>query len=312
MKEYTATIHAYKAVKPPRCKLERLEPVTETITMPLHYAESAPVAMRVKRPLEYTSKKDGTRKVYSSRDIELLALDGMLWKPYGNYLKPYRPGEWTIEELADICAECFTNSNPLERWPWQWSNDNEPPTGMLVRDRGTWATVENISKNVLDGCNYYASIGGNLYEPANELVYTYEPVHSRGYGYDGYVILAQEYQPGKQFTHYLCNALQDWRKVNPYTKYAKNFFDDVSGVDVIEVLLPEYVTADPHADNLRAEIEKAKEKAANCNEAANEHMRKINNLREDVKRDKEAAKRYNDDAQKFADELEAYLVESEA
>ena len=98
MMEYTATLHGYEVTTPKRCKLERLEPVTEEITLQLHYAETAPVAMRVTGPLEYTGK-DGNTYTWRNDPIELYALDGMLWKRYDTTRWHEEP--WTIEELAD-------------------------------------------------------------------------------------------------------------------------------------------------------------------------------------------------------------------
>ena len=311
MREYKATLHGYKVVTPPRCKLERLEPVTEDIVLPLHYAESAPVAMRAAGPLEYTGK-DGNRYTWRENTLELLALDGILWRPYG-----WRDGEWTIDKLASIVDE----HHILERYPWQWRDDTEPPSGMLVRDRGTWATVDNLRVALMKQCDRYAAIGGNLYEPANELVYTYERSNSWGWGKRaeeraGAVIVAKEYNPGEKFTHYLCNALQDWREVNIYDEHTERYQDkiinEVTGVDVIEVLLPEYVKADPYADFWREEIRRHEEKAENCKQAAKEHAEKARALREDAKKDREAARREIDAAAKISEKLENYLSAKEA
>ena len=318
MMEYKATLHGYKAVTPARCKLERLEPATEEITLPLHFAESAPVAMRTAGPLEYVGK-DGNTYTWRRHAIELLALDGMLWKRYDTTRWHDEP--WTIEDLARQCATHVCNENYLERHPWQWRSDPEPPSGMLVRDRGTWATLENLREQVMKGCDAYAVIGGQLYEPAEELVYTYDTYTGRGWGYRhdekaGKVIAAAEYEPGDIFTHYLCNALQDWRTVNVYDEYTDKIqdkmFNEITGADVIEVLLPEYVKADPYADFWRNEIKSHEEKAENCRAAAKEHMARSKQLREDAKRDREAAARELETARKYAEKLEAYLAEKEA
>lgn len=317
MKEYKATLHGYKIVTPARCKLERLEPATEVITMPLHFAESAPVAMRVSGPLEYTGK-DGNTYTWRHEPIELYALDDMLWKRYDT--KSWHDERWTIEELANQCAAYLCNHNVLEYYPWQWRGE-EPPTGLLVRDRGTWATLENLRGKVLEGCNKYAVIGGELFEPARELVYSYETASAWGWGRRsedraGSVICAVEYNPNDKFNKYLCNALQDWRKVNIYDEYTEDIqeklFNKVSGVDVIEVLLHEYVKADPYADFWRKEIESHKAKAANCKDAAKEHDAKARQYREDAKRDREAAKRELETVREYTDKLNAYLSESEA
>lgn len=318
MMEYQATLHGYKVVTPPRCKLERLEPTTAPITMQLHFAESAPVAMRVVRPLEYTSKEDGSRKVYSSNTIELYGLDGMLWKKYDS--RGWHEAKWTIEELARQCATYFCNENYLERYPWQWRGEGEPPSGMLVRDRGTWCTIENLREQVLKGCDKYAVIDGELYEPAKELVYTWCncKTYKNGWrtGVDGYVIAAAEYDKSDKFKYYLCNALQDWRVVNVFDEYKITLQDkminQVTGADVIEVLLPEYVTADPYGDFWRKEIESHKEKAENCKQAAKDHDEKARALREDAKRDRAAAKRELEAARKIAEKLEGYLSAKEA
>ncbi len=320
MKEYNATLHGYKVVTPPRCKLERLEPTTAPITMQLHFAESAPVAMRVSKSLEYTGK-DGNTYTWRNGGIELFALDGMLWKKYDS--RGWHDDKWTIEELAGHCATHICNENYLERYPWQWRGDNEPPSGMLVRDRGTWCTIENLREQVLKGCDRYAVIDGELYEPANELVYTYDNTsewrwynHKEGVDRTGSVIVAKEYDTCDKFAHYLCNASQDWRKVNIYDEYADKIsdkiFNNVSGVDFIEVLLPEYVTADPYGDFWRKEIESHKEKAENCNQAAKEHDEKARALREDAKKDRAAAKRELEAARKIAEKLECYLSAKEA
>ena len=319
MKEYTATLHGYEVVTPPRCKLERLEPVTADIVMPLHYAESAPVAMRAAGPLEYTGK-DGNTYTWRGEGLELLALDGMLWKRYDT--NGYHPDPWTIEELASRCATHVCNENYLERWPWQWRSMEEPPRGLLVRDRGTWSTIENLRANVLEGCDRYAVIAGELYEPARELVYTYDRYTPWGWGRKdqdgrrGSVIVAREYDPADSTRHYLCNALQDWRVVNIYDEYTDRLqdkmFNEVTGADVIEVLMPEYVHADPYADFWREEIKRHEEKAANCKEAAKTHEERARALREDAKRDREAAKRELEFARKKAEKLEAYLNAKEA
>ena len=317
MKEYTATLHGYEIVTPKRCKLERLEPVTEEITLPLHYAESAPVAMRVPGPLEYTGK-DGNTYTWRSEGLELLALDGMLWKRYDT--NRWHPEPWTLDELADQCAGSRRDSY-LHNWPWQY-RDEEPPRGRLVRDYGTWATIENLRADALEGCDRYAVIAGELYEPARELVYTYAAYTSWGWsrkdndGRRGNVIVAREYDPTDTTRHYLCNALQDWREVNYFDKYAQRIEDklvnEITGADVIEVLIPEYVQADPYADFWREEIKRHEEKAANCKEAAKAHEERARALREDAKRDREAAKREKDAARKIAEKLEAYLNAKEA
>lgn len=317
MKEYTATLHGYEIVTPPRCKLERLEPVTEEITLPLHYAESAPVAMRVSGPLEYTGK-DGNTYTWRNDGLELLALDGMLWKRYDT--SGWHDGAWTIEELADQCAGSRRDSY-FHSWPWQWRGE-EPPRGLLVRDRGTWATIENLSTDALASCNRYAVIAGELYEPARELVYTYDRYTPWGWsrkdqdGRRGSVIVAREYDPADSCRHYLCNALQDWRVVNVYDEHTERIqdkmFNEITGADVIEVLMPEYVKSDPYADFWREEIRRHEEKAANCKEAAKEHEERARALREDAKRDRDAAKREKDAARKIAEKLEAYLNAKEA
>lgn len=316
MKEYIATLHGYQIVTPKRCKLERLEPVAEEIVLPLHYAESAPVAMRVSGPLEYTGK-DGNRYTWRNESIELLALDGMLWKRYDT--SGWHNHAWTLEELAGQCATRILNSNYLAKWPWQWGDD-EPPRGLLVRDKGTWATVENLRKSVLDGCDSYAVIAGDLYEPARELVYTYD--YTSGIGWParretaGSVIVAREYDPVDSCKHYLCNALQDWREVNVFDEYVDRkrdrLINEITGADVIEVLMPEYVRADPYADFWREEIKRHEKKAANCEEAAKEHEERARALREDAKRDREAAKREKNAARETAEKLEAYLNAKEA
>ena len=319
MKEYKATLHGYKVVLPARCKLERLEPITDEVILPLHFAESAPVAMRVSGPLEYTGK-DGNTYIWRNDPIELLALDGMLWRPYGSYRRgnEWRAGEWTIDKLADIIDEYHV----LDRWPYQWRSNEEPPAGLLVRDRGTWSTIENQRAQLLDNCDRYASIGGNLYEPARELVYAYDNANTWGWGKRaedraGSVIVATEYEPGDSWRyHYLCNALQDWRKVNIYDEYTSDLqdkiFNKVTGIDVIEVFLPEYVKADPYGDFWRKEIESHKTKAANCKQAAKEHKERARALMEDAKADREAAARELETARKYTEKLNAYLSGSEA
>lgn len=311
MKEYKATLHGYKIVTPKRCKLERLEPVTEEITLPLHFAESASIAMRVNGPLTYTGK-DGNTYTWRDSSIELFALDGILWKPY-----EWKNGEWSLEKLASLIDE----HDHLERWPYQYKSDSKPPSGMLVRDRGTWATIDNLRKSLLENCDRFAVIGNDLYEPARELVYTYERSNSWGWGKraeekSGSVIVAKEYNPKEKFTHYLCNALQNWRVVNVYDEYAERIqdkmFNEVSGVDVIEVFMPEYVTADPYADFWREEIKRHEEKAANCKQAAKEHAERARALREDAKKDREAAARELETARKYTEKLNAYLDGMEA
>ena len=106
MKEYNATLHGYKVVTPPRCKLERLEPTTAPITMQLHFAESAPVAMRVSNSLEYQGK-DGNTYTWRNGGIELFALDGILWKKSDT--RGWHETKWTIDELARQCATYFCN-----------------------------------------------------------------------------------------------------------------------------------------------------------------------------------------------------------
>jgi len=314
MKEYKATLHGYEIVTPPRCKLERLEPTTCEIVLPLHYAESAPVAMRVSGPLEYTGK-DGNTYTWRGEGLELLALDGMLWKRCDT--NSHHHETWTLEELADRCAGSRRDSY-FHNWPWQWRGE-EPPRGRLVRDYGTWATIENLRAGALEDCDRYAVIAGELYEPARELVYTYDRFTPWGWGRKdqdgrrGSVIVAREYDPVDSTRHYLCNALQNWRVVNVYDEYADRIqdkmFNEVTGVDVIEVLLPEYVKADPYADFWRNEIASHNEKANNCKQAAKEHAEKARMLREDAKRDREAAARELETARKLTEKLEAYLKE---
>lgn len=317
MKEYKATLHGYEITTPPRCKLERLEPVTEEITLPLHYADAAPVAMRVSGSLEYTGK-DGNRYTWRDGGKELRALDGLLWKRCDSVAR-WHDEPWTIEELADHCAGSRRDSY-FHNWPWQWS-DAEPPRGLLVRDKGTWATIENLKADALASCDRYAVIAGELYEPARELVYTYSKYNggwfsSRESGREGSVIVAEEYDTREKFTHYLCNALQDWREVNVYDEHTERIqdkmFNEVSGADVIEVLMPEFVKSDPYADFWREEIRRHKEKAANSKQAAKEHAEKARALREDAKRDREAASRELEHARKLSEKLDAYLTRSEA
>lgn len=312
MREYSATLHGYKIVKPARCKLERLEPATESITLPLHFAESAPVAMRVSGPLEYVGK-DGNTYTWRRDGVELFALDGMLWKRYDT--AGWHDGPFTIEELASQCVKRHYNENYLERWPWQWRTMDAPPAGLLVRDHGTWATLENLQTHILQNCDAFAVIDGQLYEPAKELVYCYD--RTDGFGWPpreesaGCVIVAREYDPIDSCKRHLCNALQDWREVNVFDEYAHRLQDklvnEVTGADVIEVLLPEYVKADPYADFWREEIRRHEEKAANCKQAAKEHAEKARQLREDAKRDREAAGRELETAEKINEKLQAYL-----
>lgn len=318
MKEYTATLHAYEIVTPPRCKLERLEPVTADIVLPLHYAESAPVAMRTAGPLEYTGE-DGNTYTWRGERIELYALDGMLWKRYDT--SRYHPEPWTIDDLANHCATSKYMDNYLERWPWQWRSDPEPPTGVLVRDRGTWATVDKLAADIVSGCDRYAVIAGELYEPASELVYCYDRTDGIGWPRRsetaGRVIVAREYDKADApFEHYLCNALQDWRVVNIYDEYTDRLQDkllnEVSGVDVIEVFLPEYVTADPYADHWREEIRRHEERAAKRKEHAKELTEKARAFKSEAKTDKAEAARELEAAAKIAEKLGAYLNAKEA
>ena len=319
MKEYTATLHGYEVVTPPRCKLERLEPTTCEIVLPLHYAESAPVAMRVAGPLEYTGK-DGNKYTWRADDIELLALDGKLWKRYGDTSR-WHEGAWTLDQLADQCAGGTRYQNYLHYWPWQYS-DKEPPRGLLVRDCGTWATVENLRAQVLEGCDRYAVIAGELYEPARELVYTYDRFTPWGWGRKdqdgrrGSVIVAREYDPINSTRNYLCNALQNWRVVNIYDEYADRLqdkmFNEVTGADVIEVLMPECVKADPYADFWREEIKRLEDAAAKCIESAKDSEERARTLRENAKKERAEAKSKRDAARKTAEKLEAYLNAKEA
>lgn len=310
MKEYKATLHGYQIVTPKRCKLERLEPVTEEIVLPLHYAESAPVAMRVNGPLEYTGK-DGNIYTWRSEGLELLALDGMLWRVEER--AQWNGDEWTPAALARLCAP----NRVLDEWPYTWGNDK--PTTHLLRDRGRWATIENLTAETVEKCDSYAVIGGMLCHPARELVYTYDRYtpwrRSCENGRRGSVIEAREYRPSDN-RHYLCNALQDWREVNVYDEYTDRIQDkilnEVTGADVIEVLMPEYVRADPYADFWREEIRRHEEKAENCKQAAKEHAEKARALREDAKKDREAAKREKDAAREIAEKLNAYLTTKEA
>lgn len=310
MREYVATLHGYKIVTPPRCKLERLEPVTEEIAIPLHYAESAPVAMRTAGPLEYTGK-DGNTYTWRGEAIELYALDGKLWRRAGS---SYWDGKQiTLETLASIIDEYHI----IERWPYQWGSDDEPPRGLLARDKGTWGLIDNVRERLLEQCDRYAVIAGEMYEPARELVYTYE--HNSAYGWGrrsaeraGSVIVAKEYNQREEFNHYLCNALQDWREVNIFDEHADRYQDkimhEITGADVIEVLMPEYVNADPYGDFWRKEIEIHREKAERCKEAAKEHAERARRLKEDAKRDREAAARELEEAAKIAEKLETYLA----
>lgn len=317
MREYRATLHGYKVVVPPRCKLERLEPTTAEIIMPLHYAETAPVAMRTAGPLEYVGK-DGNTYTWRKETIELFALDGLLWKRYD--CTRWHDKAWTIEELAAQCTTHVCNENYLERYPYQWRSEDEPPAGLLVRDRGTWCTIENLRARVLQGCDAYAVIDGKLYEPANELVYAYDSYTGRGWGYRheeraGRVIVAKEYGPGNKFDHFLCNALQDWREVNIYDEHTERFQDrmqnEITGQDVIEVFMPEYVKADPYADYWREEIRRHEERAENCIQAAKEHAERARALQVDARADRAAAARELNTAREISEKLENYLKAKE-
>lgn len=319
MKEYKATLHGYEIVTPPRCKLDRLEPVTADIVLPLHYAESAPVAMRVSGPLEYTGK-DGNVYTWRGEGLELLALDGMLWKRYDvERVKRWHPEPWTLEELADQCvSSSCTYKRVLTEWPFQWGDE---PETHLVRDRGTRCTLENLSAEALEGCDRYAVIAGELYEPARELVYAYNRYTSWGWGRKddgrlGSVIEAREYDPADTTRHYMCNALQDWREVNHFDKYAQRIEDkivnEITGADFIEVLIPEYVQADPYADFWRAEVKRLEDAAAKCIESAKDSEEHARTLREVAKKERAEAKSKKEAARKTAEELEAYLNAKEA
>lgn len=306
---YEATVHGYQTVLPPRCKLERLEPVTRQITMPLHYAEEAPVAMRAAGPLTYTNKA-GDRVVYRKETIELYALDGRLWRE--RETTRWHDGAWTPEDLAKLCANKYTNCHPLDRWSGQYRDDAEPARGMLAREHGSWLLVDAMADKVLDGCEEYAVIGGKLFDPANELVYEWMPVN---YGWDrhGEVVVAREYdRHDKRGGRFICNALQNWREFDPYKKYGKELFDGVTGFDVIEILLPDMVHTDPHADNIRADIEYCEaqirtrlEDAETCDAQAKRACERAAEHRAD-------AEKMERDAAKYRAALESYLASKEA